>query len=578
MLKRIGWFVGMAWVCAVWPAGAQTVPTPAAATPPNEGIPVQSELVRTKCGTCHRVDAQMRMSRISYRRATPENWEKTIKRMVTLNHMALEPADARNILKYLADHQGLAPEEERPIAFEAERRMVDYTYAGDKDTAATCSSCHSIARVLGERRTKEEWELLVAMHRGYYPLVDNQPMSNGQGFRRTRPIQTEPGEDGRPPDNRHPMDKALEHLAKALPLKTSDWSTWSAAMQAPKLAGRWAITGTAAGQGAVYGQVTITADPSASDTFTTEARYIVARTGEAITRTGKALVYTGYQWRGRGAMPGSDQPWREVMFVERDWKNMWGRWYTGAYDEIGIDVKMVRLSSEPVVFGASVSAVKTSSAAVPVRIFGVNLPANVKIEDLGFGQGVKVARIVSARADELAIEVDVAANAPIGPRDVSIAGTVKPSALVVYDKIDGIKVMPQAGMARVGGNVFPKQLQQFEAVGISNGPDGKPDTPDDLNLGLVNVKWSLEEYTATFGDDDLQFVGTLDQKGLFTPNVDGPNPKRSGNRNNVGDVWVVAELATAGDAKTPAQPLRARAHLLVTVPVYMAWFETEGGR
>ena len=25
------------------------------------------------------------MSRISYRRATPENWERTIKRMVTLN-------------------------------------------------------------------------------------------------------------------------------------------------------------------------------------------------------------------------------------------------------------------------------------------------------------------------------------------------------------------------------------------------------------------------------------------------------------------------------------------------------------
>src|SRR5205814_5062447 len=95
-----------------------------------------------------------------------------------------------------------------------------------------------------------------------------------------------------------------------------------------------------------------------------------------------------------------------------------------------------------------------------------------------------------------------APNAPLGARDLSVAGTVKPSALVVYDKIDGIKVLPQAGMARVGGNVFPKQLQQFEAVGINNGPDGKPDTADDLNLGLVNVKWSIEEYTATFGDDD----------------------------------------------------------------------------
>jgi hypothetical protein len=47
--------------------------------------------------------------------------------------------------------------------------------------------------VLSERRTKEEWGLLVDMHRGYYPLVDNQPMNGGQGFRRTRPQQTEPG-------------------------------------------------------------------------------------------------------------------------------------------------------------------------------------------------------------------------------------------------------------------------------------------------------------------------------------------------------------------------------------------------
>src|SRR5438067_6410935 len=146
--------------------------------------------------------------------------------MVTLNHVNLEPADARTILKYLADHQGLAPEEVRPIEFDAERRLVEYTYTGDKDTADTCSSCHSMARVLSERRTKEEWELLVAMHRGYYPLVDNQPMNGGQGFMRSggrggrggrgaepRPTPTAqtapapaPGDSAsdRPPDERHP--------------------------------------------------------------------------------------------------------------------------------------------------------------------------------------------------------------------------------------------------------------------------------------------------------------------------------------------------------------------------------------
>jgi quinohemoprotein amine dehydrogenase len=145
---------------------------------------------------------------------------------------------------------------------------------------------------------------------------------------------------------------------------------------------------------------------------------------------------------------------------------------------------------------------------------------------------------------------------------------VKPGAFVVYDKVDGIKVLPLSGMARVGGAVFPKQLAQFEAVGINNGPDGKPDTDDDLNLGLVDVKWSIEEYTATFGDDDAQFVGAIDQHGLFTPNLDGPNTKRSGNRNNIGDVWVVADYSGM-------KPIRARAYLLVTVPLYMNWFTEE---
>ena len=191
MLKRIGWLLGIVATCAALPLQAQTRPANADSST-EEGIPIQSELVRSRCGSCHKVDDKMRMSRISYRRASPENWEKTIKRMVSLNHVNLDPADARNILKYLADHNGLAPEDVRPIAFEAEHRLVEYTYTADKDTSDTCSSCHTIARVMSERRTKEEWGLLVDMHRGYYPLVDNQPMNGGQGFRRTRPAQTEP--------------------------------------------------------------------------------------------------------------------------------------------------------------------------------------------------------------------------------------------------------------------------------------------------------------------------------------------------------------------------------------------------
>ena len=122
-------------------------------------------------------------------------------------------------------------------------------------------------------------------------------------------------------------------------------------------------------------------------------------------------------------------------------------------------------------------------------------------------------------------------------------------------------------MARVGGVVFPRQLQQFDATGWHDGPDGKPGTGDDLPLGSVPVAWSLEEYSVTYDDDDLKYVGTIDQKGLFTPAPDGPNPERSGQRNNVGDVWVVARYTPPGGGAA----VTGRAHLLVTVPLYMRW-------
>src|SRR5712692_9488048 len=184
----------------------------------DEGIPVTSELVKQKCSSCHKADDKGRLTRISYRRTTPEGWEETIKRMVSLNDVKLQPSEAREIVRYLANRHGLAPEEAKPAAFEVERRQIDYKYAADRDTERTCIACHSMGRVISQRRTKEEWELLIAMHRGYYPLSDFQAFRRGGPPPRDQP----PGPDGRPPDNRHPMDKAVAHLTTAFPLVTPE--------------------------------------------------------------------------------------------------------------------------------------------------------------------------------------------------------------------------------------------------------------------------------------------------------------------------------------------------------------------
>ena len=87
------------------------------------GIPVSHQLTIDKCGGCHPRDAEGMMRRLSYIRTTPEVWEQAIKRMVRLNDLVIKPEEAREILRYLSTNNGLAPEEARPVFWEAEHRL-----------------------------------------------------------------------------------------------------------------------------------------------------------------------------------------------------------------------------------------------------------------------------------------------------------------------------------------------------------------------------------------------------------------------------------------------------------------------
>ena len=261
------------------------------------------------------------------------------------------------------------------------------------------------------------------------------------------------------------------------------------------------------------------------------------------------------------------------MFVDRDWRTIEGRWFTGAYDEIGLDLRLDRIGNEPRVLGTERTALRIGSTGQSFRIYGANLPSTLQAADIDLGPGVTVTGVANVAPDQATITVDVADTAATGLRDLFVAGS-RAKGPAIYDSVDALKVTPAWAMARVGGAVFPKALAQFEARAFDNGPDNRPDTPDDIDLGLVPVTWSLEEFAATYDDDDLKFVGAIDSKtGLFTPNVDGPNPARLGNRNNIGDVYAVATYTTEAVGDTPAKTLRARGHLLVTVPLYMVWEE-----
>jgi quinohemoprotein amine dehydrogenase len=520
------------------------------------GYAIKDRNVLTYCRRCHTTDSAGMMQRVSYERKTPEGWEMSVRRMVALNNVKLDPAMARSIVRYLSDNHGLAPAELRPGRFEIERRMIEYRYTADARTETTCRACHSMGRVITQRRTRGEWELLVATHRGLFPDVDFQAFRRGG-----------PANDSAPQP--HPMDAAITHLARAFPLRTPEWSAWSATMRPPHLEGTWLLTGDEPGRGAFYGRMTVTKG-AAEGEFITQAAYRYAEGGQAVHRTGKSIVYTGFQWRGRSTDPALRSTdtvgLREVMFVEPGWEEMSGRWFTGGYEELGMDVSLRKLGASPVLIGVAPRAIRVGTRAQDVTIFGANLPRNATPKSIDFGPGVTVERVVRATADSITVRLNVDSTASIGKRDLYAAGAPLRDAAVVFNQISRIKVIPLAGMARVGGTVFPKQLQQFDAIAYYNGADGKSDTDDDLEIGRVNATWSLEEYGVTYDDDDLKFVGKLDQSGLFTPALDGPNPARSHNRNNVGDVWVVA---TYQPADKSIRSLKARAHLIVTVPLYV---------
>lgn len=568
-----------------------------------QGIPIDDQLTISKCGGCHKRDANGMMGRLSYIRTSPEVWDQAIKRMIRLNGLTITPTEFHDILRFLSSNNGLAPEEMKPAFFEVAHETDGYQddYTPNASLQNVCNRCHSIGRVLEQRRTREDYEKLVTMHIGLFPGAANifRPTPQRALSEADAPAHQEetatagvhmeyPKAITPPTDGKYPVDRALDYLAKAQPLITPEWTSWRAAMRPQKLVGTWLLWGDQPGKGKIYGQVVI-GTGSADDQFTTNIQFTYASTGTTVKSSGKGIVYTGFNWRGRVTPPGADPAahlitataiptgWREAMMVSRDGNSIDGRWFWGGFGELGIDVHLVRAESEPVVLGTDITALQSPSKGT-VKIYGGNLPASLKPSDIDLGNGVTVTKIVSATPSLATVEVEVAKGLPVGMHDLAIGRASVKEALAVYDQIAYIQVEPEAHMSKLGGLKYPKEYSQFEAVAYAAGPDGKPDTDDDISLGPVPVRWGLEEFVSTPDDDDIKFVGSVDDTGLFTPNVEGPNPQRKKQANNFpvenyGDVWVVATYRAPGGAE-----LKAKSYLVVTVPNYTIYDQPEVGQ
>src|SRR5579871_3946865 len=347
-----------------------------------QGIPISDPLVIRKCGGCHQRDANGMMTRISYIRTTPEVWEQAIKRMIRLNGLSATPQEVRDVVRYLSNNNGLAPEEMAAGFWEVEHRTQGYQddHVPSPALQHTCNNCHSIGRVVVQRRTREDYEKLLGMHIGMFPGAENvfRPQKNKGVPAEEAPAHlTANATGGITPEAPRPIAptsataktpgaQAVDYLAEKQPLITPEWTAWRAAMKPPRLAGTWLVSAYQAGRGRVYGQVVIT--PGASDDlFSTSTQLMYAMNGATVKVTGKSVVYTGYSWRGRSAggtpttLPktaaaapatsstSTPTEWREAMMVSRDGNSMDGRWFWSGFGELGMEVHLVRANAEPTI-------------------------------------------------------------------------------------------------------------------------------------------------------------------------------------------------------------------------------------
>ena len=285
----------------------------------------------------------------------------------------------------------------------------------------------------------------------------------------------------------------------------------------------------------------------------------IARTGQTVTRTGRSVVYTGYQWRGRSTRGRrQDTALREVMFVDRDWRQMEGRWFMGGYDEVGLDVRLERAGSEPRLLGTDRTALRAGATGQELKIYGANLPAALRAADVDLGPGLTVARVASVTPDVATVVVDVASGAAVGARDLFVAGCVEAeSARRVRSH------RHHQGEARLGDGPrrrrhFPENAGAVRSVGIPQRRRRPRPTPPTTSTSA----WSTPR-GAWKSTPPPTMTTTSSSSARWMRRPDGSRRTwtartrvRKGSRNNVGDVWVVAKYTPEPAAGKPASTMQ----------------------
>ena len=493
-----------------------------------------AQILAGSCAGCHQPTATDPYARISSIRKTPEGWLMTIFRMQHLHGVKLEDADRDTLVRYLADTQGLAPSETTPARFALERRpnVQDMTLPGELQTM--CARCHTAARVALQRRDADDWLKHVHWHLAQWPTLEYQQNARDRFWWQTATTVV-PGE-----------------LGKLFPFHSQAWDDWQKKARTD-LSGRWLVRGHKPGRGDYWGTavITKTADGEYQATYALEDEV-----GEKFDGGSKALVYTGYEWRGNGHLGAYET--REVFALSEDGQTLSGRWFAPSHAEDGGDWAATRAGNTARIIAVSPTAIRIG-ATTRVTLFGEGFTGTVNA-----GTNTK-SKIISRTADSVVADITVTAGAKSGYRELTVGKTGATGAassghhgFALYDRVDRLAVTPSFGIARVGGGKVDPVTAQYEAVAYLDLP-GASGT-EAVRLGNLPVNWSVEPFNEDAKTaQDLKFAGKIDDTGRFKPAGAGPNPDRKFSANNAGNLSVVATLADN------AQTVIGKGRLIVTV-------------
>lgn len=503
---------------ALWLAAAAAPPAVAAAA---DG----QALVRANCSGCH-LEHDGRFERISAIRKSPEGWVMTLFRMQNVHGLKLAEDAEAGILRYLADTQGLAPSESAAGRFALERRPNVKDLDQGPEMMALCGRCHTLARASLQRRDADEWLKLAHMHVGQFPSLEYQASSRDRPWWQIATTRL-PGE-----------------LAARYPFETPAWTAWRAAPRHEPV-GSWVVAGHEPGGRDLFGTAEIVGDGSGGYRAT---YHLSDGAGHEVTGESHAVVYTGYEWRGRGALGGRAA--REIYALDESGNRLRGRWFDPAHSEEGGDFQALRAAATPEVLALVPRALKAGTSGT-LTVVGTGLGDG---SALRVGAGVSL-RVTGHGDGYVTASVTVAADAAPGARPLMSGTAATGGALAVYRQVDRIDVEPGYGIARLGGGRLDAVSAQFEAIGQTRLADGSF-----LSLGPLAAEWHARPFDAEAKrSDDVRFAGRLEANGRFLPAGAGPNKAREFSGDNVGNLAIVARVHDGSGV------VDGQGHLIVTV-------------